>query len=152
MTIPTRCNFVGDTTSFGCNQTLTTVLEARKGNLDIVIFWFENNYMNLNTDICNFLISGSNTSNMTVKIMFAVNFHTQKFNITALPNFFVTCFCYEKNWQSSDVKLLGVEIESKHNFDSHIASIFLKANEKVRVLGRFSKLLSYYLLIKTTIF
>ena len=98
--------------------------------------------MNLNTDIRNFLISGSNTSNMTAKIMFAVNFHTQKFNITTLPNFFVTYFCQRKIWQSSDVKLLGVEIEKKHSFGSHIASICLKANEEVRVLGRLPELLS----------
>ena len=45
--------------------------------------------------------------------------------------------------KSSNVKLLGVTIDNRLNFDSHIASICLKANPKLTTLSRFAKLLSF---------
>lgn len=45
--------------------------------------------------------------------------------------------------ESSNVKLLGVTIDDRLNFDSHIASICLKANQKLTTLSRFAKLLSF---------
>ena len=45
--------------------------------------------------------------------------------------------------ESSNVKLLGVTIDKRLNFDSHIASICLKANQKLTTLSRFTKLLSF---------
>lgn len=45
--------------------------------------------------------------------------------------------------KSSNVKLLGVTIDNRLNFDSHSASICLKANPKLTTLSRFAKLLSF---------
>ena len=49
----------------------------------------------------------------------------------------------DKNWESGNVKLLDVAIESRLNFNSHIDSICLKANQKLSVLCRLVKLLSF---------
>ena len=39
------CNFVNDTTSFVCDETLESVLDKLEGNSELAIFRFENNYM-----------------------------------------------------------------------------------------------------------
>ena len=46
------CNFVDDTTSFVCVLNLEVVLTQ------LVIAWFENNYMKLNTDKCHLFVAG----------------------------------------------------------------------------------------------
>lgn len=38
---------------------------------------------------------------------------------------------------------MGIKIDKKQNFDSHIASTCLKDNQKLGVLGRLAKLLSF---------
>lgn len=49
----------------------------------------------------------------------------------------------ETIYESSNGKLLGVTIDNKLNFDSPIASIYLKANQTLSVLDRLSKLLYF---------
>ena len=46
------CNFVDDTTSFVCDLNLEVVLTQ------LVIAWFQNNYMKLNTDKCHLFVVG----------------------------------------------------------------------------------------------
>ena len=41
----------------------------------------------------------------------------------------------------NDVKLLGVQIDSKFSFDAHVAEICKGAGRKLNVLGRLSKML-----------
>ena len=46
------CNFADDTTSFVCDLNLEVVLTQ------LVIAWFQNNYMKLNTDKCHLFVVG----------------------------------------------------------------------------------------------
>ena len=46
------CNFADDTTSFVCDLNLEVVLTQ------LVIAWFQNNYMKLNTDKCHLFVAG----------------------------------------------------------------------------------------------
>ena len=121
------CNFASNTTPFLCDQALETVLETQKSNSKKAIFWFENNCMKLNTDKYHLLISGSKYEQIWVEIR------------------------EDKTWESDVVKLLDAAIENRLNFDSHTDSICLKANQKLRVVGRLAKLLSFRkkLLFKT---
>ena len=52
------CNFAGDTTPFVCSENLAEVVKKLEENSDLVINWFQNNYMKLNTDNCRLLMSG----------------------------------------------------------------------------------------------
>ena len=45
------CNFADDTTSFVCDLNLEVVLTQ------LVIAWFQNNYMKLNTDKCHLFVA-----------------------------------------------------------------------------------------------
>ena len=46
------CNLGDDSTPYVCYSNLKSVLEKLKHNSELVIAWFEMNYMTLNTDKC----------------------------------------------------------------------------------------------------
>ena len=48
------CNFADDTTLFTCDLNLEVVLTQLEESSDLVIAWFQNNYMKLNTDKSSF--------------------------------------------------------------------------------------------------
>ena len=45
---------------------------------------------------------------------------------------------------TSQIKLLGAEIDDKHNFTSHISNICIKASQKVGVLMRLRNLIPWW--------
>ena len=49
----------------------------------------------------------------------------------------------QKIWESNEVKLLGVTIDNKLKFYSHIANICFKANQKLSVLNRLVGLVTF---------
>ena len=49
----------------------------------------------------------------------------------------------DKTWESNEVKLLGVTIDKKLRFGSHIANIYVKANYKLTVLSSLANLLTF---------
>ena len=49
----------------------------------------------------------------------------------------------DKIWEKTEVKLLGVTVNIKHKFDSHIANICFKANQKLIVSSRLAKLSAF---------
>ena len=50
-------NFVDDTAFFLCDQKLMNLLKSLEERLEIALCWLENNYIKLNTDKCQFLVS-----------------------------------------------------------------------------------------------
>ena len=65
--------------------------------------------MKLNTDRCHLLFSGTKYEHNLAKIG------------------------GDKIWESNDVKLLGLPIDSKYKCESHIANICFKPNRKLSV-------------------
>ena len=62
------CNFADDATPFLCDETLENALDKLEGNSELVIFWFENNYMKLDTNKCHLLVSGTKYEHSWEKI------------------------------------------------------------------------------------
>ena len=52
------CNFADEMTPFVYNETLS-VLDKLESNPELVIFWYENNYIKLNTGKCFLPVSGT---------------------------------------------------------------------------------------------
>ena len=52
------CNFADDTTPFVCHRSLAELLEKLESNSELVIHWFEDNYMKLNSAKCHLFMSG----------------------------------------------------------------------------------------------
>ena len=82
--------------------------------------WFENNHMRANQDKFQAIVLGMNNPE-------TLNF--QLGNITIKPE--------------DKVKLLGIELDSKLNFNCHIHGIFQKAARQINALKRLSKFLTF---------
>ena len=60
----------------------------------------------------------------------------------------------EMIWESAEEKLLGVTIDKKLNFNTHLSTICKKASQKVTVLARIAKTLPFHkrrIILKTFI-
>ena len=113
------CNFADDTTFFVWNVALKSVLDKLEGNSELAIFWFENNYMKLNTDKRHVLVSGTKYEHTWPKIV------------------------DDKIWETNEVKLLDVVIDNKFKSNSHIENICFKSNQKLNELSRLASLLTF---------
>ena len=109
------CNFADDATPYVCVLNLKTVLETLEHNSEIAIAWFETNYMKLNTDKGHLLISDSKNEQMWAKLDRDIV------------------------WESNDVKLLGITLDSNLKFDKHVYNICSKTNRKLSAFTRVAK-------------
>ena len=106
------CNFADDTTPFACSQNLAELVKKLEENSDLGINCFQNNYMKLNTDTCHLLKSGSKYEHFWSQIG------------------------KDKVWEDNEVKPLGITIDSRLKFNTHINNNCTKANQKLSVLSR----------------
>ena len=95
-------------------QALISIIE---NDSSILIKWFNDNYLKLNEDKCKLLITKHN-DNVSAKIGSEI--------LTA----------------SGSVKLLGVTIDNKLNFNEHITKLCVKVSQKLHALARISNLMS----------
>ena len=103
---------------FVCDLELNTSLNKLEENSAIALSWFEINYMKLNSDQCDLLVSGHHYEEMFVNIGI------------------------DKIWESKSIKFLGITIDKDLKFDKHIDQVCLKANKKPNVLSRVQSFLS----------
>ena len=82
-------NFADDTTPFVCDLNLEVVLTQLEEGSGLVIAWFQNNYMKLNTDKCQLLVAGHKFEHTWVRVG---------------P---------DKIWEDHSIKLLGVSIKQE---------------------------------------
>ena len=109
---------VDDTTRFACDLILKVVLTQLEECSELVIAWFQNNYMKLNTDKCHLLVAGHKFEHTWVRVG---------------P---------DKIWEDHSVKLLGVSIDNELKFDKHALNIIKKANSKLIALSRLTKFMT----------
>jgi hypothetical protein len=113
------CNFADDTTIFVCDKDLDVMRYKLEKSADIAIEWFRTNYFKLNTDKCKLIVGGRKSHSITARVG--------------------TSFVKEENF----VKLLGVTIDNKLNFDDHISKLVKKANCKLSVIKRGLYMLTF---------
>ena len=97
---------------------LDVVLTQLEESSELVIAWFQNNYMKLNTDKCHLLVAGHKSEHTWVRVG---------------P---------DKIWEDHSVKLLGVSIDNELKFDKHVLNIINKANSKLSALSRLTKFMT----------
>ena len=115
------CNFADDTTIYTCDKSLTNVKAKLESSSAQAITWFKTNFMKLNSDKCKFILCGKKDDTVS-HVMVG---HSK---ITEEP------------W----VKLLGVYIDNKLNFDYHISKLVKTANSKILVIKRSFQFLSEF--------
>ena len=112
------CNYADDTTPNVCDSSLKVVIEKLEKSSQLAIKWFNHNHMKLNTEKCEFLITGHRFEHLWLDVG-----ETQV-------------------WEKNQVKLLGVTIDNELKLDDHITKICRKANSKLSALSRLARYLS----------
>ena len=107
-------NYADDNTIIASAPTVNTLLERLTKGTKAAIHWFEDNQMQANPAKFQFIIFGNNPENTSLLVD----------DITIL--------------QSEHVKLLGVTLDQKLNFNVHIKNIVRKAAKQLCALRRIS--------------
>ena len=109
------CNYADDTTIYACHKNIDNVIRSLESDSNVIIQWFTDNFMKLNTDKCHFMILGkSSNQDVTVNVGSSVIGNTE------------------------EEKLLGVMIDKKLTFETHINKLCKKAGNKLFALSRLS--------------
>ena len=95
-------NYADDTTPYDAGTTMDTLLNSSEKDTKILIKWFRDNYFHLNADTCHLLMS-----------------HHSKDILINVEDEIIEC--------GSSVKLLGVTIDNKLNFDQHVSKLCKKS-------------------------
>ena len=110
-------NYADDNTLYTFGDNLKKNKDNLRSSFDTVHQWFYENYMVLNAGKCHFMCLGNNTENETFL-----------FHNILMEN-------------SKEQKILGVIIDNKLNFKSHISELCKKASQKIAALSRLSSYL-----------
>ena len=112
------CNYADDNTLYSTGKDLNRIRRNLEIDFMILQQWFHENHMTLNLGTCHYLVIGSR--DLSHEIM--------------LNNSKIT--------SSNEEKLLGIFLESKLKFESHIASLCKKAGQKINALARLKNYLT----------
>ena len=115
------CNFADGSTFFACEKDLNSLINRLEHDSLLAIEWFENNYMKLNQEKCNLVVSENKFENIWADIGHA------------------------KIWESPKQKLLVVVIDRDLSVDGYVSSLCKKAGKKLSALARLSHYMSYEL-------
>ena len=96
---------------------MDALLNSLGKDTKILIKWFRDNHFQPNADKCHLLIS-----------------HHSEERLINVEDEIIEC--------SSSVKLLGVTIDNKLNFDEHVSKLCKKASQKIHALARISNCMS----------
>ena len=106
-------NYADDNTLYAMGHSLHDVMSMLESDVPIVVDWFRINQMVVNPDKFQFLLLGCQKDEECTLVV---------------DNNTITSTDY--------VKLLGVDIDNKLNFSSHISDLCAKANRKINALLR----------------
>jgi retron-type reverse transcriptase len=119
----TIVNYADDTTIVASSPTMDLLLDKLSSATDTVLKWFAYNGMKANPSKFEFIVFGQNTNRVSLSIR---NTPEDEFHINSCD----------------DVKLLGVTLDSKLDFNKHISGICRKSAWQLCALRRLSKYLS----------
>ena len=112
------CNMADDTTPYICDMDLSSLIRNLESDAASIIFWFQANFMIPNPDKCHFLIAGVR----------------EQCHIQVAEQII---------WESKEEKLLGVTIDKKLKFDTHVKNMCKKASAKVTALSRLARVIGF---------
>ena len=109
-------NYADDNTPYAIEKTIEAITSRLTDDGNILIEWFNNNYLKMNADKCHLLITNQDKN-------VCININGE--NIEG----------------KNSVKLLGIKIDNKLNFNEHVAGICKKNSLKLHALARISHLM-----------
>ena len=108
------CNYADDTTLYVSDTDTINILNKLESSISAVAGLFKDNYLRLNREKCHFMVFGDKSNDLTLQI-----------ETTPIV-------------ESREQKLLGITLDKKLAFKTHIESLCKKANQKLHALSRIS--------------
>ena len=115
------CNFADDTTIYSCSPYFEQATLKLSNDTHLILNWFRINSMVVNPDKFQIMFLGSNIDNS--KITFMIQNKRVK--------------------SRSEVKLLGITIDGKLSFTTHIENLCSTASNRLRALARIRKFIPF---------
>ena len=112
------CNYADDSTLYKSGKNMQKIKNDLEMDFMILHKWFHENHMVLNPDKCHYIVIGDDDPNQKIIL-----------NNNEIAS-------------SNEEKLLGILLDSKLNFDSHITSLCKKAGQKLSALARINHYLT----------
>ena len=109
-------NYTGDNTPYAIDTNIDTLITNLVNDTSILITWFSDNYFKMNADKCKLLITN----------------HEEDISAIIVGQ---SIIC------SKSVKLLGINIDNKLDFNIHVSNICKKVSLKLHALARISHFL-----------
>ena len=110
-------NYADDNTSYATEKNIETVLEELAKDTNILLRWFEGNYFKMNADKCKWLVTNNDD---TISLVIDG----------------------QKITGNKCVKLLGIKIDNKLDFNDHVSNIYKKASLKLHALAKVAHFMS----------
>ena len=104
-------NYADDNTPYATGCNIDELLNTLKKDIDILLKWFNDNYFKVNDDKCHLLATN----------------HDQHISLMIGK---------ELIKGSKSVKLLGITIDNKLNFNEHVTKVCDKVSQKIHILAR----------------
>ena len=114
------CNFADDNSLYAAGKDQAEVISVLQKEISNVLYWFKVNSMAANPDKFQLMFLGKNKDNIA-KISFE--------NIILQP--------------TNCVKLLGINIDNKLNFNNHVQALCKNASNKIKALFRIKKIFGH---------
>ena len=108
------CNYADDTTIYVVSENIDDVVRRLEDGVAAILNWFPNNYMKHNEEKCHVIIFGGMHDDIRVKIGTSVIKETK------------------------EQMLLGINIDNKLTFKSHVKTLCKKAAQKLHALARIA--------------
>ena len=112
------CNYADDTTIYVSDTDTIHILNKLESSISTVASGFTDNCMRINREKCDFMVFGDQSNDLTLRI-------------ETIPVV-----------ESREQKLLGITVDKKLTFKTHVESLCKKANQKLHALSRISCYLS----------
>ena len=106
-------NYADDNSPYSCNNTIEEVISQLERDSEILLTWVSQNGLKANPDKFHLVLSDP-SENYSLKVE----------------------ECYIQN--STNKKLLGINIDNKFSFDKHVELLCMKASQKLHALSRIS--------------
>ena len=110
-------NYADDTTPYTTDPSIDSLLQYLYEDTSILLKWFKDNHLQMNPDKCKLLISNRSKDISLI-----------------LENETIEC--------SNSVKLLGIIIDNKLDFNEHVSKLCKKVSSKLHALARISNFMS----------
>ena len=111
-------NYADDNTPYVCSEIVNTTLEKLEEVGKVLFEWFSNNFLKANADKCHLILSTDELFSITID--------------------------NEVSKNSSNKKLLGINLNNRLGFDTNVANIGNRMSKKLHALARISQYMNIH--------